>query len=302
VTAALLLGVDGGGSGCRARLAGLDGRLLGEGRAGPANLTTGFDAAMAAVDAAWRAAFANAGLPAESAGRTHAAIGLAGAAALGGGARVAALDFPFASVAVRSDSEIACIGAHGGEGGGLLVVGTGSQAVLVDPGGVTRFGGWGFALSDGGSGAVLGRAAARRALLGHEGVEPPSGFTVAVMDRFGADPTKMLEWALAARPADFATLAPVVFEHAAAGDPVAGPLREAAVADVAALLDRLVRAGATRIALSGGLAEIYRPLLPARFEGLVRAPLGDALAGALAIAKAAADAASDGEPRTGATR
>lgn len=283
----LFLGVDGGGSGCRARLADAEGRVLGEGRSGPANLTTGFDAAIAAVDEAWRRAFVAAGVDVAAAARTHVAIGLAGAAALGDGTRVAALAFPFASVTVRSDSEIACLGAHGGAPGALVVLGTGSQAILVDGSGVTRFGGWGFALSDDGSGAVLGRTAARRALLGHEGIEAATPFTAAVMDRFDGLPTRMLDFALQARPADFAALAPMVFDHAAAGDAAAVVLRDAAVADVEKLLDRLVRAAAPRIALSGGLADSYRPLLSGRFTALLRPAEGDALDGALALAKAA---------------
>ena len=43
VGTALLLGVDGGGTGCRARLVDLEGQILGEGTAGPANMRFGMD-------------------------------------------------------------------------------------------------------------------------------------------------------------------------------------------------------------------------------------------------------------------
>ncbi len=209
-----LLGVDGGGTGCRARLADADGRTLGEGRAGPANLTTGFEAAIAAVNEAFASAAADAGLdPAAIGPDVVAVLGLAGAASLGDGARAAGL-FVFRDTTVRADSEIACLGAHAGASGGLVVLGTGSQAVLVDERGLTRFGGWGFLLSDGASGAVLGHAAARAALAAHEGLGTPSGLTRTLMARFGGDPAVMLRFALTARPADWAAFAPLVFDHA----------------------------------------------------------------------------------------
>ena len=45
----LFLGVDGGGTRCRARLADAAGHILGEGTAGPANIRLGIEAAFASV-------------------------------------------------------------------------------------------------------------------------------------------------------------------------------------------------------------------------------------------------------------
>ena len=45
----LLLGIDGGGSRCRARLYNLSGAKLGEGTAGPANIRLGVDQSFASV-------------------------------------------------------------------------------------------------------------------------------------------------------------------------------------------------------------------------------------------------------------
>ena len=74
---ALYLGVDGGGTGCRARLEDAEGFVLGSGLAGPATTRLGIDAAMAAVLTACEAAVAEAGVEADR-GRIHAGIGLAG--------------------------------------------------------------------------------------------------------------------------------------------------------------------------------------------------------------------------------
>lgn len=280
----LFLGIDGGGSGCRARLADHTGRRLGEGAGGPANITTdGAAAARSILDAALGAIRA-AGLGEADLGRIRAGFGMAGGNAPSEAAALAAHPFPFRSVRVASDAEIAVLGAHRGGEGGILILGTGSQGACIVSGRTLTVGGWGFALSDTGSGAILGRAAARRALLGHEGVEPPSPFTDAVMARFDASPPVMLAWALKAIPRDWGALAPLVFDHAARGDPVASALLESAIVDVERLLDRLVALGARRIALMGGMANAYRPLLPARLADVLVEPAGDALDGALALA------------------
>ena len=52
----LFVGVDGGGTGCRARIEDAKGSLLGSGIAGPAALRIGVDRALAEVEKACRAA------------------------------------------------------------------------------------------------------------------------------------------------------------------------------------------------------------------------------------------------------
>ncbi len=280
----LFLGIDGGGTHCRARLADAGGRTLGEGLGGPSNITTSLDRAAASILEATGAALTAAGLSSADHARIHAGFGMAGGNSPTEAAALAAWDFGFARQTVASDADIACLGAHGGRDGGILILGTGSQGAARIGGRTATVGGWGFALSDTGSGAILGRAAARRALLGHEDVEPSSPFTQAVMSRFADSPATMLAWALKAIPRDWAELAPLVLEHAAAGDPVADALRCDHVADVCRLIDRLVELGADRIALMGGLAAPTRALLPARITGHLVDPAGDALAGALILA------------------
>ena len=75
----LFLGVDGGGTQCRARFADRAGRVLGEGIAGPANIRLGLEASLAAVLNAARQCLVEAGLSAEAWDRTTACLALAGA-------------------------------------------------------------------------------------------------------------------------------------------------------------------------------------------------------------------------------
>jgi glucosamine kinase len=279
------LGIDGGGTSCRARLTDLQGKVLGEGESGPANLGLGIDAAREAVLRCARMALHQAGLGDEALRGVDAGIGLAGfnVPALADAFRQVSL--PFRSAALLSDAEIACLGAHLGQDGGILILGTGSQGVLHQAGRFVTIGGWGFALSDDGSGALLGRAAVRRALLSHEGVAPASAFTRTVMERLGNDPAEMVAWAARARPKEWGAFAKDVFEHAARADQVALSLVHASAMDVERLLDRLIALGASRVSLMGGIAEPTRPYLSPRLDDVLVAPLGDAMAGALLLAQ-----------------
>src|SRR3954471_6622328 len=76
----LFIGIDGGGTHCRARIRDGAGRLIGEGTGGPANLRLGPAVAMASIVAAAKAA-AGAGNLKESA-LAHAAVGLGMAGAI----------------------------------------------------------------------------------------------------------------------------------------------------------------------------------------------------------------------------
>jgi len=282
------LGIDGGGTTCRARLADASGRALGEGVAGSANLTLGIGVARASILAAADQAYAEAGLGDDARGRTHAGFGLAGAnvPSLAESVRTAA--FPFAAVALASDAVIACLGAHGGGDGAILIVGTGSQGLAIVGGRATAIGGWGFAVSDEASGAIFGRSAVRAAVASVDGLAPRSALTEAVMARLGGGPDHAVEWAAGAKPRDYAAFVPLVLEHANSGDAVAADLLAQAVASAVLLLDRLLALGAGRIALMGGLAETYRAALPPRFGPVVVEPQGDAMDGALALARSRA--------------
>lgn len=283
-----LLGIDGGGTTCRARLTDGAGRVLGEGVAGSANLTLGIGVAAAAIMAATDQAFVAAGLGDAAKAQTRAGFGLAGANVPSLADALRATPFPFAAVAVASDAVIACLGAHGGGDGAILIVGTGSQGLAIVGGQATTVGGWGFAVGDDASGAIFGRAAVRAAVASVDGLAPRSALTEALMARLGGAPDHAVEWAATARPRDYAAFVPLVLQHAEAGDPVAASLVAEAVGQATNMLDRLLELGARRIALMGGLAETYRARLAPRFASVIVAPHGDAMDGALALARAGA--------------
>ncbi len=280
----MLLGIDGGGTQCRARLADEGGARLGEGIAGPANLTLGIDAATASIRAAALLAFEDAGL--DHCGRTvRAGFGLAGANVPGLADAIRGAAFGFASVAVASDAVAACLGAHGGGDGAILILGTGSQGLVILDGRATRVGGWGFALSDDASGAALGRCAVRSAVAACDGLGPRSGLTERIMGQFEYDPAAAVAWAAAATPRDYGAFAPLVFELGAADDAVAASILRRAAAQAGAMVGRLAALGAERVALMGGLARPYMPWLDPGLGPLLVEPAGDALDGAIRLAR-----------------
>ena len=281
----LFLGIDGGGTTCRARLTDAAGRTLGQGSAGSANLTLGIDKAAPAIAAAADAALGAAGLAQKSLAQVHAGLGLAGANVPEFARAIGAYPFGFGAVAVASDAVIACLGAHSGRDGAILILGTGSQGLALVDGHGTAIGGWGFALSDDASGAILGRSAVRAALLSVDGMAPVTALTRSIMSHFGDDPAQAVVWGRSATPRDYGRFTPEVFAAATAGDAVGLAIMREGVAAVGMMLDRLLHLGARRIALMGGLAEPYRPFLPAEYSSVLVEPEGDAMAGALTLAR-----------------
>src|SRR6516162_1892140 len=158
------LGIDGGGTRCRARIEDEDGGVLGEASSGPATTRIGFEKAWRSIMEATEAAAAQAGLRLEDFARMHAGIGLAGLGRRGAEAALKKIAHPFASVIFISDGLAACLGAHSGADGAIVVAGTGSVGVGLIDGCEIRIAGYGFPISDEGSGADIGLQVVRLAL------------------------------------------------------------------------------------------------------------------------------------------
>jgi glucosamine kinase len=284
----LLLGVDGGGTRCRARLAEPSGLVLGEGSAGPANIRFGVEESFAAVLEACMQCFHHAGLAYADLERTIACLALAGATEPTDLARARARMLPFCKTWITTDAHAACVGAHGGRDGGIVIVGTGSVGWGIVRGGHHRVGGWGFPISDEGSGAWLGCEAVRRVLWAHDGRIAWSSLLRALFAEFQSDPHAIVRWVTHARPADFGRFAPLIIEHASRDDPVGRELVSLAAHHIDALAARLVASGADRLCVVGGLAPHIEPWLASETRRHLVAPEGDALTGALQLAQAEA--------------
>lgn len=272
------LGIDGGGTGCRAACADAAGQVLGRGSGGPANIATDPDGALVHLLDAARAALG----PADPQD-VVAVLGLAGANLPDRAAWLAAR-LPFARVDIRSDAEIALVGAHDGADGIVATLGTGSVYGIRRDGGFRTIGGWGFVLGDEASGAWIGRAAMAAALRALDGLGPMTPLLSAVLDAEGGA-AAMVGRAFTAPPAAFARHAPEVL-RAAGRDVAADAILAAADAQVCVALDHLLAEGPLPVCFLGGLGPAFAARLSDRYAGLVCPPRGDALAGALHLARA----------------
>lgn len=283
----LFVGIDGGGTNCRARIRDGRGALLGEGAGGAANARLDPKLVMGSILTACAAAAGAAGLSQNELRRAHAGFGLAGAASGEVNGRLAREAHPFASITIDTDAYAAWLGAHQGGDGGILVLGTGSCGLAVIGGRRIYVGGWGAAVSDEASGQLLGREAIRRALWVHDGRAPTTPLAEAVLARFEGSADKIVAFATEALPADFARLAPLVFEHAERSDALALALLTEAAADATRILARLIEAGAPSVCLVGGLAPRLAPWLPPPIRQRLSPPRADAMDGAILMARAA---------------
>jgi glucosamine kinase len=285
----LLLGIDGGGSGCRARLCTLSGETLSEGAGGPANIRFGVEQSFASVLQATTQCMTGAGLAPRDIKRVVACLALAGASEPSHLEAARRHQHPYRSAIFVTDAQAACVGAHGGRDGGIVVIGTGTIGWAELDGRQYRVGGWGWPISDEGSGAWLGCEALRRTLWAHDGRMTWTPLLQSLFGRFRSDPHAIVRWMTGALPRDFATLAPEVVAHAARNDPVAVELLRLAGGHIEGLAQRLVALGVDRLSLVGGLAPAIEPWLSHPTRCHLVAPQGDTVAGALQLARNVAE-------------
>jgi len=281
------VGIDGGGTRTRARLASAQGVVLGFGAAGPSALGQGIEQAWRHIAQAVDLAFADAGLAPASRECCALGLGLAGA-----NVQQRCKDFfdrapAFAEIALDTDAYTTLLGAHEGRPGAIVAAGTGSVGEALRRDGLRiAVGGWGFPVGDEGSGAWLGLRAMRethRAIDGRASVGPLVG---AVLAAAGTTREALLGWCERPGQNAYAELAPLVFD-AAGTDPFAARLLDRAARSLEEIAAALDPEGALPLAVCGSIGA---QLLP-RFAASIRArcvdPAGDAADGALRLVRQA---------------
>ncbi len=125
--------------------------------------------------------------------------------------------------------------AAGLDAGTVLVAGTGSIAFHISPSGVVeRAGGWGYGLSDLGSGNWVGAEAIRCALLALDGAANPDPLTDDVARGLGLErPEDLFRWA--SSPHDESTVASLAKTVLEGASPACRRIRDAAAEHIAAL-------------------------------------------------------------------
>lgn len=274
----IFLGIDGGGTGCRAMARDAAGRIFGRGTAGPANVNSDLPGTRANVWAAAEAALAG-----TDPARVTAVLGLAGAN-VRSAAEALRASLPFAQIQIVSDAVTSARGALGASDGIVAAMGTGSVFAVQRGGVIRQFGGRGFLLGDEGSGAVLGRALLSRALRAEDGFAAMTPLLRSILEEFGGA-EGVIRFATTARPAAFGTLAPRLIDS---DDPAAEAIFGAAVAELRGILTTLQGSSPLPVTFLGGLGPAYAARLAQHWT--IRPALGSGVEGALAMARALAPA------------
>ena len=183
-----------------------------------------------------------------------------------------------------------------GEGDGItMIAGTGSIVFAKRGTTLTRFGGFGYLLEEGGSGFAIGRDAIAAALLAEEAGKTPSPLGKAVLEKTGeATVLSAIGKLYEGGKREFSTYAPPVFDAAAAGDAEALAILDKNAAALAALIERADRVfGDTPrdVVMVGGLAhraDCYLPMIAAHLPSdgryRLRADTRKTVLGALRLA------------------
>ncbi|MCP3688310.1 MAG: N-acetylglucosamine kinase [Gammaproteobacteria bacterium] len=279
-----LIGVDGGGTSCRVAVADVSGKVLARAHSGPANIATDYSMARENILSAIQTAWHLAGLAQQSMNQANCVLGLAGAN-VGRYAKQMEASLPFRSCIVTDDRATSLKGALGDEDGCIAVVGTGSFFSSRYDGVATNIGGWGLMLGDDGGGARLGQSLLRRVIHCYDGVHQHSELTRSTLSDFNDSPHKIVEFAMQARPGDFAAFAPAVVDAACDSDNHGLSLVNDTVEEIQLCIDKVGYKATSQLYLLGGLGSTLLEFLDARYVNASNQPKGDALSGAVVMAQ-----------------
>lgn len=311
-TAHFWLGVDGGGTNCRAIITNDEEQVLGEGHAEAANLIrVGLERAVGNVTKSVIEACRQAGI--ELSQITAACIGLAG---------VSQPDYhrqmlselkkalPIPQITLETDARVALAGATGNQPGIVIIAGTGSIACGINARGrFARAGGWGPIMGDEGSGSYIGRRALEAVMMSYDFRGEATSMTAPVLSHFGVSSPPELTTAIydtsskekGEVQAKIAQLSRIAVTAAEKGDSVAQEILHDASEELAkttiAVVEQLRMEQETfRVAYVGGVFEagelILKPLREAINKVAPKAelspPMNPPVIGAVKMAKAMA--------------
>jgi glucosamine kinase len=317
------LGIDGGGTKTRCVL-GDETTVLATAMSGGSNIIRlGETQAREAVHAAIRQVCASAKISPDQISAI--CIGAAGAARPEIAAKVRSVVAELISkksqtkIDVVGDTEIALEAAFGAGPGVIAIAGTGSIVYGRDNKGRTvRAGGWGFAVSDEGSGHWIGRNAISAILSAHDSAHDSAqdsahdqgretALTAMIFAAWKVSSIdELVQQANSTPPPDFPRLFPIVLRADEEGDPIArGLLADAGVklSNLAAIVIRRLTARTSQDSLAVGMLpvamtgsvfrqsavvrQVFHDKLRTSFPGVdVRQELADPVEGALARARA----------------
>ncbi|MEW6998012.1 N-acetylglucosamine kinase [Colwelliaceae bacterium BS250] len=281
----LYLGIDGGGSKCKAVILNHDMQILGTGISGAANPFHSLERAQISIIKATELALTDANLDNSLINDLIAGIGLAGVNLPKYFALMNAWQHPFKEMHLATDLHIACLGAHESDNGAIMITGTGSCGYVTVNGESLIIGGHGFPHGDVCSGAWLGFKAVEKVLLSFDGLIKPTLLTEKVFNAIGCHDSNTLIETIAGHGATYyARLAISVFDAADAGDEVAIKIINEGCQYFTAVFNQLMSKQPQRLSLIGGLKPRLEQWLDKNVVEQISQPLNPPEIGAVLFA------------------
>jgi len=281
----LFIGIDGGGTKCRARLFSADDKILGTGVGGPANPLHGQSQAKASILDAVEMALADAGLAGSEVGNLIAGMGLAGVNLPSLFDVMDKWHHPFKKMYLTTDLHIACLGAHNSDEGAVMIAGTGSCGYSFVNGKATILGGHGFPFGDKCSGAWMGLEAVKAVLLASDNLGPATRLDDLISDHLQAKGVMIVDKMGAAKSSDYAQLARFVLEAADLDDEVAVRIMQEGADYMSAIAGKLWETAPGRMSLIGGLSGPLTPWLKPDVAASLSNPISQPEFGAIYFAR-----------------
>ncbi|GLX84986.1 ATPase [Thalassotalea loyana] len=280
------LGIDGGGSKCKAIIVSEDNKVLGTGISGPANPIHGFEQATHSITESALLALDDAGLSNVRLSDLVAGVGLAGVNLPVLFEQMSAWQHPFKAMHLTTDLLIACLGAHQGKDGAVMISGTGSCGFSYVDQRPFMVGAHGFPHGDKGSGAWIGLQATKNVLLSLDGLIEPTTLNQDILTHTKAQDALALVEAIAGKPATYyAQLAGYVFARANEGDKIAKAIILEGAQYLSSVAKRLSQQNPPRLSIIGGLSSFIVPWLEKDVQANLSEPVYPPEMGSVLFAK-----------------
>lgn len=270
------IGVDGGATKCIVRVEDESGHLLGRESSGPANIRISVEQTWQSIYSALNKILLPHAIELENKNYCfHIGLGLAGCEIESAYQAFVTWPHGFHILKLSSDAHAACLGAHNGEDGAVIIAGTGVVGFQVCAQQITKVAGWGFPYDDEGGGAWLGLEAVKITLQWLDGRLPISGLSKAIYAHFNENLDNLISWANQANSTAFAELAPIIMQQNTLGDPMARQLLKRAAKALDEVWEALKvqqkNAGKfLSCALIGGISSFLQPYLNADLQSRLK--------------------------------
>lgn len=263
----IFIGVDGGATKSKVIIEDETGNSLGQARGAAASIRYGSESAWRAILASIHQALAQSNIRlGDEKYKFHAGIGVAGCEIASQLEDFRNASHPFSTLVVIPDSYAACLGAHSGKDGAIIIIGTGVVGFQIQENKTMQISGWGFPYDDQGGGAWLGLRAIEMTLKWLDGrIQQESNLFHTIFEKFNKDLNRLITWATSANSTSFAEIAPLVLRHLEEKDPLAVVLIQEAARHVDLIGDALIKRSEGQkslpCSLFGGIAPYVQPWL-----------------------------------------